>query len=373
MDYMLGGGEFSVGTWIALVHIAMKTIHQIFFANNSKLNKIRTIIDAVAKTDIAVLIKGESGTGKELIAKTIHLNSPRKERPFIKINCAAIPSGLLESELFGFEKGAFTGAHLEKPGKFELAHESTILLNEIGEMDISTQAKLLQVLQDGEFSRLGGNASVLVNARVVTTTQNHLEQLITEGLFREDLFYRINGITLTVPPLRDRREQIIPFSQYFFGLYRMKYGKPLPSLSFRTLSTFKTYEWPGNIRELENVIKRIVLLGEEERVVQEMLQKGCENHATSVLPADVSARSPRKPGPLDLREAGKRAAESAEKGLIREVLEKTRWNRKVAAGLLRISYKALLNKIQKYHLNHGMNLQSDGGGTGWRPDRIERN
>ncbi len=334
---------------------------------------MQAIIDDVAKTDIAVLIKGESGTGKELIAKAIHLSSPRREKAFVKVNCAAIPSGLLESELFGFEKGAFTGAHLKKPGKFELAHGGTILLNEIAEMDMPAQAKLLQVLQEGQFSRLGGNGTVSVDARVITTTQGHLEQSILEGLFREDLFYRINVITLTVPPLRDRREQIIPLSQYFLNFYRTKYGRPLPSLSFGTLSAFKTYEWPGNIRELENVIKRIVLLGEEEGVTRELIRRKCENHVNLVPQAGVSFPLPREAKPLDLREAGKKAAESAEKELIREVLHETHWNRKAAAGLLKISYKALLNKIQKYHLNHTVDLQNDGGGTGWGPERIEQN
>jgi two-component system response regulator AtoC len=342
----------------------VRTILQIFFANNPELNKIQSTIDDVAKTDIPVLIRGESGTGKELIAKAIHLNSQRREKAFIKVNCAAIPSGLLESELFGFEKGAFTGAHLKKPGKFELAHGGTILLNEIAEIDMSTQAKLLQVLQEGEFFHLGGDGTISVNARVVTTTQDHLEKLMKEGLFREDLFYRINGVTLTVPPLRDRREQIIPLSQYFLNFYRTKYGKPLPSLSFATLSTFKSYEWPGNIRELENVIKRIVLLGEEEKTIGELIRSKRENHGDSPFPAGDSFDSPAESNALDLREAGKKAAEWAEKELIREVLHETRWNRKMAAGLLNISYKALLNKIQKYHLNHTVDLQSDGGGVG---------
>jgi two-component system, NtrC family, response regulator AtoC len=349
----------------------MKTIYQIFFSNNSKLSKIQAIIDDVAKTDIAVLIKGESGTGKELIARAIHLNSPRRERVFIKVNCAAIPSGLLESELFGFEKGAFTGADLKKPGKFELAHGGTILLNEIEEMDISTQGKLLQVLQEGEFSPLGGSGTVSVDARVITTTQDHLERSMMKGLFREDLFYRINAITLTVPPLRDRREQIIPLSQYFFNLYRTKYGKRLPALSFSTLSTFKAYEWPGNIRELENVIKRIVLLGEEQGVVDELIRRKSGNHVSSASPADVTLHSPTESDSLNLRETAKKAAEGAEIELIREVLNETHWNRKVAAGLLKISYKALLNKIQKYHLNHVVDFQNDGGGTGCRAYRIE--
>ncbi len=245
----------------------MKRIYQIFFSHNSKLSRIQTVVEDIARTDISVLIKGESGTGKELVAQAIHQHSLRKSQPFIKVNCAAIPKGLLESELFGFEKGAFTGAHMKKPGKFELANEGTILLNGIAEMDISVQGKLLQVLQDGQFCRLGGGGAVSVDTRIIATTQDHLEQAVREGLFREDLFYRINTVTVTIPPLRDRKEQIVPFSQYFLNLYRTKYGRAVPSLSLRTLGAFKKYHWPGNIRELENTIKRIVLLGDEEAVV----------------------------------------------------------------------------------------------------------
>jgi two-component system response regulator AtoC len=188
----------------------MKNIYQIFFDNNSKMKKIKAVVDEIAKTDITILIKGESGTGKELVAQMIHFSSHRSEKPFVKVNCAAIPGDLLESELFGFEKGAFTGAQLKKPGKFELANGGTILLNEIGEIDISIQAKLLQVLQDGQFSRLGGNGDILVNTRVISTTKDHLEKFMVEGRFREDLFFRINVMSILVPPLRERREQIRP-------------------------------------------------------------------------------------------------------------------------------------------------------------------
>src|SRR4030067_1389496 len=197
----------------------MEGIYSLFCSNSSKMNKIKPIIEEVAKTDIAVLIKGESGTGKGLVAEAIHQNSHRSERPFIKVNCAAIPKGLLESELFGFEKGAFTGAHLRKPGKFELASAGTILLNEIGEIDISLQAKLLQVLQDGAFSRLGGEGDILVNTRLITTTKDHLEKSMLEGRFREDLFFRINVMSITIPPLRERKEQLVRVSLFYFDLY----------------------------------------------------------------------------------------------------------------------------------------------------------
>jgi transcriptional regulator with PAS, ATPase and Fis domain len=210
---------------------------------------------------------------------------------------------------------------------------------------------------------------------VITTTQDRLEQLITQGFFREDLFYRINEITLTVPPLRDRREQIIPLSQYFLNFYRTKYGKPIPSLSFATLSALKSYEWPGNIRELENVIKRIVLLGEEERVMGELIERKSGSHANSAFKADISSHSPGGSNPLDLREAGRKAAESAEIEIIRRVLHETHWNRKVAAGLLRISYKALLNKIQRFSITRwtfrAMGEEHDGDRTGENKIRME--
>ena len=329
----------------------MKDIFQIFFADNSKMNKIKATIDEVAKTDITVLIKGESGTGKELLAQTIHLDSHRKEKPFIKVNCATIPKGLLESELFGFEKGAFTGAHLEKPGKFELANHGTILLNDIGEIDISIQAKLLQVLQDGMFSRLGGNGDVMVDTRVIATTKDHLEKTMMEGRFREDLFFRVNVISITVPPLRDRREQILPLSQYYFNFYKKKYGKEPGPFSSMMLNAFKEYEWPGNIRELENMVKRIVLFGEESPVLQTISGKRLDDGRSLQSNGNPFPSPSAENTSLNLKEVGKRAAEVAEREIIQSTLQETHWNRKRAAKLLRVSYKALLYKIQKYHLD----------------------
>jgi two-component system response regulator AtoC len=329
----------------------MKDIFQIIFANNSKMNKIKAIIDEVAKTDITVLIKGESGTGKELIAHAIHLNSHRKDKPFVKVNCTAIPRGLLESELFGFEKGAFTGAHIKKPGKFELANGGTILLNDIGDMDISIQAKLLQVLQDGMFSRLGGDGDLKVDTRVIATTKDHLEKNMMEGQFREDLFFRINVINITIPPLRERREQILPLSQYFLDLYQKKYGKEIQPFSSKVINAFKEYPWPGNIRELENMIKRIVLFGDGDGVLKNISDKPLhdgihpESHGNGSPPPQREKRS------FDLKHVGKRAAEVAEREVILSTLQETHWNRKLAAKLLHVSYKALLYKIQKYQLD----------------------
>jgi Nif-specific regulatory protein len=306
------------------------------------MKKIQEITDEIAKTDITVLIKGESGTGKELLADAIHLKSDRSEKPFIKVNCAAIPKGLLESELFGFEKGAFTGAQSRKPGKFELANGGTILLNDIGEIDISVQAKLLQVLQDGAFSRLGGNGDVSVNTRIITTTKDNLEKSMSEGRFREDLFFRINVMSITIPPLRDRSAQVIPLSQYFFDLYKERYGKSVPSLSTEAMDILKQYRWPGNVRELENVIKRIVLFGEEAAILQVMKNNNhVEKHANS---SEVS-------GSLGLKELKKKAVEAAEIDVIQNALQGTHWNRKKAAKLLGVSYKGLLYKIQKYGLD----------------------
>jgi len=329
----------------------MKDIYQIIFSNSSKMSEIKKIIDEIAKTDITVLIKGESGTGKDLLAKAIHLGSLRKDRPFVKVNCAAIPKGLLESELFGFEKGAFTGAHLRKPGKFELANGGTILLNDIGDMDISIQAKLLQVLQDGMFSRLGGDGDVTVNTRVIATTRDHLEKTMMEGKFREDLFFRINVVNITVPPLRNRKEQILPLSQYYFDFYKEKYGREALPFSSGMINAFKEYAWPGNVRELENMIKRVVLFGEEGTVPHGSSSKTLENGMNPESYGNSLPNLSEQNRFLNLKEVGKSAAEVAEKEIIQNVLQETHWNRKQAAKLLRVSYKALLYKIQKYRLN----------------------
>ena len=329
----------------------MENIYQIIFSNSSKMTEIKTIIDEIAKTDITVLIKGESGTGKELLAKAIHLKSHRKDKPFVKVNCAAIPQGLLESELFGFEKGAFTGAHLRKPGKFELANGGTILLNDIGEMDISIQAKLLQVLQDGMFSRLGGDGDVTVNIRVIATTKDHLEKWMMEGKFREDLFFRINVVNITVPPLRNRKEQILPLSQYYFNFYKKKYGREALPFSSVVINAFKEHIWPGNIPELENIIKRIVLFGEESMALHSISSKRLDCGVNPESYENLLPNPSTQNKSFNLKEVGKSAAEVAEKEIIQTILQETHWNRKQAAKLLRVSYKALLYKIQKYHLN----------------------
>ncbi len=331
----------------------MNDFFKVFFANSSKMKKIKAVIDEIAETDMTVLVKGESGTGKGVVAQAIHQSSARRGKPFITVNCAAIPNTLLESELFGFEKGAFTGAYIKKPGKFELASGGTILLNEIEEIDISLQAKLLQVLQDGGFARLGGEADILVNARVIATTRENLEESMLAGRFREDLFFRINVMNITLPPLRERKEQVVHFCQYFFDHYRTKYARSLPSPFPRINRALEAYHWPGNIRELENIIKRIILFGEEE--VLNEIQNSREGY-----PANLAGEDNSKEVEIpDLRQIAREAAEVAEKEVIQKMLQETLWNRKETAKLLGISYKALLYKIQRYRLDGTKSLRAN--------------
>lgn len=327
----------------------LKSPYHLLFCHGCKLEKIKAIVDQVAPTDITSLIRGESGTGKELVAQAIHLRSSRRSKPLIKVNCAAIPAQLLESMLFGFERGAFTGASTRKPGKFEIASEGTIFLDEIGDLDGSLQAKLLQVLQDGEFSRVGGSDSIAVNARVLACTKCDLGSAVEAGRFREDLYYRLNVVSISLPPLRERKEEIGSLVHYFLNLYSFRYGRSYPGLSKKTEKVFMNHDWPGNIRELRDTIKRIVILQDEEPVVRDIVeQKG----ATVGLLAPLSPRpQPPEEKRGSLKDVGKRAAKEAERGIIQNMLEQTQWNRRETAGLLQISYKALLYKIKEYGLD----------------------
>jgi len=318
--------------------------------DDPKMQECRDIIEQVADTDITVLVRGESGTGKELVARALHRLSARADRPFVKVNCAALPSELLESELFGFEKGAFTGAQRRKLGKFEYANHGTIFLDEISEMHPSLQAKLLQVLQDGEFSRLGGENDVRVDTRVIAATNRNLETAVTDGSFREDLFYRLNVVTVLLPPLRDRKDAIPLLVEHFLDMYNRQYGKDLERLSPETIEVFRSHQWPGNVRELENMVKRMVVLGNEAAVLEEIAHRmeaaeaadgGHSALDLAALGVDLSdARG------VDLKAIAKRAAQIAEKRVIEKVLDQTRWNRKEAAERLQISYKALLYKMK---------------------------
>ena len=244
------------------------------FENSPRMKAIKEMIDQVADTDATVLIRGESGIGKELVARAIHDCSPRRERPFVKVNCAALPLELLESELFGYERGAFTGAHKRKPGKFELADGGTIFLDEIGEMPLPLQAKLLRVLQDREFARLGSGRDIKVDVRVVAATNQDLEQAVAQGGFREDLYYRLNVVNILVPPLRERREEIPLLAEHFWQKYSRQYNRQRVQPVARLLERFQTHPWPGNVRELENLVKRIVVLESEEFVTQELTGRG---------------------------------------------------------------------------------------------------
>ena len=323
----------------------------LLWGDDPKMRRLREIVEQVADTDVTVLVRGESGTGKEVVARTLYRLSSRRDRPFVKVNCAALPSELLESELFGFERGAFTGAQRRKLGRFEYANHGTIFLDQISEMPPGLQAKLLSVLQDGEFSRLGGETDVKVDTRVIAATNRNLEEAVREGSFREDLYYRLNVVTLHLPPLRERRDSIPLLVDHFLRRYTREYGKRLDRLSPETLDAFMRYSWPGNVRELENMVKRMVVLGSEETVLEEIALRA------GPLP-DSSADDPLRGLPelaeglargekIDLKAISRRAAQLAERRVIERVLEQTRWNRKEAAARLQISYKALLYKMKE--------------------------
>jgi len=318
------------------------------------LRRVREVIDHIADTDVTVLIQGESGVGKEIVARTIQATSTRRDKPFVKVNCAALPEPLLESELFGYEKGAFTGAGSRKIGKFELAHGGTIFLDEIGEMSPALQAKLLQVLQDSEFTRLGGNKDIRVDVRVVCATNRELVQMVREGGFREDLYFRLNVVNLDIAPLRERREEIPALVEVFLRRYCAKYGRPQRTLSPTLLRAFSRYAFPGNVRELENLVKRIVVLESESSILEELLGGGERSAARAASSFESLLRSiEESAGTVPLREVGRRAALEAERETIERVLHRTHWNRKQAARLLGVSYKTLLQKIRECGLGEG--------------------
>jgi two-component system response regulator AtoC len=311
---------------------------------SSKMQPIRDLISKVASTNTTVLLRGESGTGKEVLARALHKASPRAGRQFLKVNCAALPGELLESELFGHEKGAFTGAYRQKPGKFEAAHQGTLMLDEIGEMPLRLQAKLLHVLQDGEFSRVGGEKIVDTDVRLIAATNRDLEASMRAHQFREDLYYRLNVIEIRIPPLRERREEIPGLVDFFLKKFNVQYGRVV-DIPAETLRVFADYHWPGNIRELENAVKRVVVLGTARPVHTEIagnLNRG-PRVATPGAPVVTAVAGPDTP--ISLKDIARQAAREAERVAIKEVLDRVHWNRAKAARLLQISYKALLYKI----------------------------
>jgi len=310
------------------------------------LAEVRVLLERVADTDVTALILGESGVGKEIVAREVHAASVRHAGPFVKVNCAALPGELLESELFGHEKGAFTGALQRKQGKFELAQGGTIFLDEIGEMSAELQAKLLHVLQDGSYTRLGGNLELRADARVVAATHRDLAALVVDGGFRQDLYFRLNVVTFRIPPLRERRAELPQLIDLFLDRSARRYRRPRPELSDRLLNLFECHPFPGNVRELENLIKRVVVFESEEQVIAALARgrgrgAGQGPAAFSKVLDEMEATA----GQVPLRDVGRRAAIEAQRETISQVLEQTGWNRKEAAELLGVSYKTLLHKI----------------------------
>jgi two-component system, NtrC family, response regulator AtoC len=368
------------------------------WGNSENMRRIATVIEQVGDSDVAVLIRGESGVGKELVSRAIHQRSTRRNRPFVKVNCAALPAELLESELFGHEKGAFTGAATTRIGKFEQADGGTLMLDEIGEMKPALQAKLLHVLQDAEFTKLGSNKRVQVDVRIVAATNRDLEKMMLSGDFREDLYYRLRVIELIVPSLRERRDEIPGLVETFLSRYSRKYKRQSPRISPELRQLFLQYEWPGNIRELENMMKRLVILQDEQLVFTEIernarVRAANALHATmpvavaeavpepvgvaavaavgsglpiAPVPAPPVATMPAPPfvapepetadgidsPPVDeangsLASIAKAAATKAERAVIEKTLRQVHWNRRKAAQILEVSYKTLLNKIKE--------------------------
>ena len=317
---------------------------QVVYGSSPQMQAIRHKVDSVAGANVPVLIQGESGTGKEIIAKLIHRQSPWRFGPFVKVNCPAIPGTLLESELFGYEKGAFTGAYGSKPGRVELAHRGTLFLDEIGELDPGLQAKLLQLLQDGQFCRIGAQEDKRVEVRVVCATNRRLDQEVEAGTFRQDLYYRINVLNMELPPLRERRVDLPALVDYLLQVFSEKYECKVPPLSRHTLRLMESYEWPGNIRELENLIKRYIILGSEEVIVSELVGQGRGNLAGQAhgnFEPEIAAD-----GSVSLKEIRQRAIQELERKVILKALLAHHWNRKQTAHALKISYRALLYKIR---------------------------
>jgi two-component system response regulator AtoC len=285
-----------------------------------------------------VLIQGETGTGKDVVARAVHDASVRQSGPFVKVNCAAVPRELLESELFGHERGAFTGAHQLKIGKFEAADRGTIFLDEIGDLHPALQGKLLHVLQDGQFSRVGGRSTVKVDVRVLAATNQDLEQAVAAGRFREDLYYRLNVIQIMVPPLRERPEEIPVLAEYFMQRYSQLFRRESLRLPSETVQRLLHHRFPGNVRELENMIKRMIVLGDP------LLRR---SPLPGGAPSDENgAPRPAKAATLSLKDIARKAAQLAEREAILQALEQTQWNRVRAAKILEISYRALLYKIK---------------------------
>jgi len=317
-----------------------------FLAASPQMKQIRAQVSLVAKVDVPVLLLGESGVGKEILARLIHKMSIRAHRPLLKVNCAALPAELLESELFGYEAGAFTGANRSKPGKFELCNKGTILMDEIGEMSTPLQAKLLHVLQDGSFSRLGSRSNITVDVRVLAATNINIQEAIANKTLREDLYYRLNAFTMQIPPLRERREEIPLLLKHFMNRLSERYAHPPLGYSERLLRSCMQYHWPGNLRELGNFVKRYLVLQDEDMAISELEAKS-KGSGSLQEGGTGAAMGPPEGG---LKSLVRSLKDEAELKAIEQALIATNWNRKVAAARLNISYKALLYKIKQYQI-----------------------
>jgi DNA-binding NtrC family response regulator len=319
--------------------------HEVLIGDTESMHNVKNVVEQISPSDLTVLIRGESGTGKEIIARMIHNLSPRKNDPFVKVNCAAIPRELLEAELFGYERGAFTGANKTKPGRFEIANKGTMFLDEIGDMPIELQTKLLQVLEQQEFVRVGGIHNIHVDVRIVCATNKNLEEAMENNQMRNDLYYRLNEITVNLPPLRERKDDIVLLVEHFLQKYSLLYDKEYKGVRSETLKQLTSYHWPGNVRQLENLIKQIVVRG-DENIIYESL-KGpipSPSRKDATLPINY------EDGDYNMKEKVSRVVGEVEKNLISRVLVKTNWNRRKAAKLLDISYRSLLYKIKDYKI-----------------------
>src|SRR5579864_667230 len=335
-----------------------------FLASSPQMVRIRQQILQIAPVDVPVFICGESGVGKEVVARMIHMRSTRRSQPFVKVNCAALPGELLESELFGFEQGAFTGAVRSKPGKFELANKGTIFLDEIAEMSPHLQAKLLHVLQDHQYSRLGGRSMIDVDVRVLAATNVEVQEAMKSGRLREDLYYRLNVLSIQIPPLRERIQEIPMLFRHFLKQYSEKFNKEAPVPSQHLLEAAVRYQWPGNLRELENFVKRYVILEDDEGSLRELVEMSATRQRISPREEAAPARE------QGLKALVRSLKDEAEMEAIADALEKTHWCRKDAAKMLGISYKALLYKVRQFGLDTGRPARANskkenaGGGGG---------
>ena len=334
-----------------------REIYANFIGDSGPMLKVKSVVEQVADSELSVLIRGASGTGKEIVARSLHELSSRRDKPFIKVNCAAIPRDLLEAELFGYEKGAFTGAHKTKQGRFEIADKGTMFLDEIGDMPLELQAKLLQVLEQHEFVRVGGIHNIHVETRIICATNKDIDEAIGRREFRDDLFYRLNEITIALPTLKERREDIPLLVEYFINKYNNEYDRQHAPLSAEVMNQLVGFHWPGNIRQLENMLKQVVVRSDESIVIDLIRTAGAVPDASTkapllvpVMAGGIAAEASDSSGYSLKARLGKTIAYE-ESRLISEVLQKTNWNRRKAAELLQISYRSLLYKIKDYNLN----------------------